>query len=519
MVSSNLSFLTLLSLLLLSVSFISVTSSSFLQCMTISQQLHSPNTSSYSSLLHSYHQNLKNIPSFTVPKPFIIVTPLYEFEIQAALLCSKKHGLKIRIRSGGHDYEGLSTTSNVPFIIIDLVNFRSITVDMDDETAWVQAGATLGEVYYAIAKESNTHGFPAGICPSVGVGGHISGGGLGTMLRKYGLASDNVVDAYLMDVNGKILNRKSMGEDLFWAIRGGGGASFGIILSWKIKLVHVPPKVTVFNIKKILDQGVTKLVQRWQNIAHKLDENLFIRVIVEIVHGEKGEKKIQVSFNSLFLGGIQELLPLMKRSFPELGLVATACTEMSWIKSTLYFFGYQNEEHINVLLNRTHSDTSFFKAKSDFVRKPLSENAFEEIWKRILDEEVAFMIMDPYGGKMTKISEYETSFAHRKGYLYNIQYLVKWEKGGAAKKHIEWLRKLYKHMSAHVSNSPRVAYVNYRDLDLGKDVIEGNVSYTKSKVWGEKYFNRNFIKLAMVKGMVDPDNFFRNEQSIPPLVA
>ena len=56
-------------------------------------------------------------------------------------------------------------------------------------------------------------------------------------MRKYGLAVDNVLDAYLIDANGKIMDRDAMRKDLFWAIRGGYGASFGVILSWKIKLV------------------------------------------------------------------------------------------------------------------------------------------------------------------------------------------------------------------------------------------------------------------------------------------
>ncbi|RHN75365.1 putative tetrahydroberberine oxidase [Medicago truncatula] len=65
--------------------------------------------------------------------------------------------------------------------------------------------------------------FQTGLCPSR----VISGGGFGTLFRKHGLAADHVVDAYLIDVNGRILNRKSMGEDIFWAIRGGSAATFG----------------------------------------------------------------------------------------------------------------------------------------------------------------------------------------------------------------------------------------------------------------------------------------------------
>ncbi|OAY31592.1 berberine bridge enzyme-like 22 [Manihot esculenta] len=474
----------------------------------------------YSDLLQSSPQNLRWVNSTTSNNPLLIIAPFHESEIQAAVLCSKKQGVQVRVRSGGHDYEGLSYLCQTPFIIIDLRNFRAVEIDIADESAWVQSGATLGELYYAIGRKSRVHGFPAGICPTVGIGGHFSGGGFGTLLRKYGLAADNVVDAFLIDVNGRILDRKAMGEDLFWAIRGGGGASFGVILSWKIKLVKVPPIVTVFTVSKTIEQGATELVHRWQYIADKLHEDLFIRIIVQNVGAgtRTNPKTIQASFNSLFLGGIDRLIPLMNQNFPELGLKAADCTQMTWIESTLYTAGFPRGSPLEVLLNKTQLYEAIFKAKSDYITEPIPEDGLRGIWQRFLEEELVYLIMDPYGGRMNDILESETPFPHRKGNLYNMQYMVKWRVNGVreANKHVHWIRMLYRYMTPYASKSPRSAYFNYRDLDLGrnKDV---NTSYLEACVWGMKYFKGNFKRLVQVKSKIDPGNFFRNEQSIPSI--
>ncbi|KAJ9680383.1 hypothetical protein PVL29_019647 [Vitis rotundifolia] len=246
----------LLSILLFSVSSASLDSvPDFLQCLSdysppfdpISEAIYTPQNSSFSDVLQSYIRNLRFM-TLKTPKPLVIVAAKRESHVQATVMCAKTHGLEIRIRSGGHDYKGLSYVSSIPFVVFDLFNLWYISIDIANETGWVQAGISLGELYYGIAEKSNVHGFPVGLCPTLGTGSHFTEGGYGTMMRKYGLSVDNIMDAQLVDVNGRSLDRESMGDNLFWAIKGGGAANFGAVLSWKINLVWVPKTVTVFKV-------------------------------------------------------------------------------------------------------------------------------------------------------------------------------------------------------------------------------------------------------------------------------
>ncbi|XVE89460.1 hypothetical protein DITRI_Ditri19aG0203100 [Diplodiscus trichospermus] len=110
----------------------------------------------------------------SVPKPKFIFTPLDESHVQAAIICAKRLGIHLRFHSGGHDYKGLSYASKIetPFIMLDLARLRAINVDINDNS----------------------------------ISGHITGGAYGSMMRKYGLGADNVLDARIVDVNGEILD-------------------------------------------------------------------------------------------------------------------------------------------------------------------------------------------------------------------------------------------------------------------------------------------------------------------------
>ncbi|KAM3362511.1 hypothetical protein P3S68_017365 [Capsicum galapagoense] len=374
----------------------------------ITQNIYNPNSPTYTSILE-YAQ--KNPRWWNSSHPIFIASPRTEAEIRPVILCSKKIGLQIKIKSGGHDYEGISFRSESPFVMLDLSNLNEIKIDLNEETAWVQAGATLGELYYAIAKRSKVHGFPGGVCFSVGTGGLISGGGLGALTRKFGLAADNVVDARMMDVNGNILDRE-MNEDLFWAVRGGGGASFGLNSS-------------------------RDLLQKWENISHQLPENLFIRLLIQ---NGGVERQVELFFQSQYLGPVDELIPLLRQYFPEFNLerndcfqenttagAVKRCYEVSWIQSAFYFYFRKITSPLEVLLDKTiPTQKHYYKGTSDFVKTPIPESGWEMIERTFLEEAGPRMILEPLGGKMNEISESETPFSHRKGNLYNIQYTVGW---------------------------------------------------------------------------------------------
>ncbi|KAL2474797.1 FAD-binding Berberine family protein [Abeliophyllum distichum] len=473
----------------------------FLECITLqfqksnseSDSIYTPQNASYSSVLQSSIRNLRPA-SNSGQKPVVIITPEHESQIQAAIYCSKKHGIQLKVRSGGHDYEGLSYVSQTPFFIVDMRNLRSISIDTEKNTAWVQTGATLGELYYTIAAKSKTLAFTAGVCSTVGVGGHFSGGGYGMMSRKHGIAADHIIDAKVIDANGRILNRKSMGEDLFWAIRGGGGTSFGIVVEFKIELIVIPQTVTVFNVTRTLEQNATQLVHRWQYVADKIDENLLLRLFLRsFTSSRNGKRTIGAFFTSLYLGPVDDLLPIMQEKFPELGLVKEDCTEMPWIESTLFFAGFQGES-LDVLLNRTQVSTVYSKAKSDYVRQPISEYGLKNIWKFLNeeDENGAELQFSPYGGRINDFSESEIPFPHRSGNIFMIHYGVGWEDNAEFQRHINWIRRLFSFLARYVSKSPRAAYFNYRDLDIGMNNIKGNTSYKQASVWGFKYFKNNF---------------------------
>ncbi|TVU42900.1 hypothetical protein EJB05_09324, partial [Eragrostis curvula] len=486
----------------------------------------------YDAALRVSIQNLR-FAGAGAPKPAAVVVPASRDELRAAVRCARDAGLVVRLRSGGHSYEGLSYTVEdgaAAFAVVDLAALAGVRVDAASRTAWVESGATLGQVYRAIAAASPALAFSAGSCPTVGSGGHIAGGGFGLLSRKHGLAGDNVVDAVMVDAGGRVLDRAAMGEDVFWAIRGGGGGTWGAVYAWKLRLSPVPARVTAFVVNRPgTDESVARLVSTWQHVAPWLPDEFYLSAFVGAGLPELINRTgISVTFKGLYLGPSHEAVQILATRFPEIGLSDLNPREMSWIESVVFFSGLPEGSSVSDLGDRVLHNKNYFKAKSDYARRPMPLDQLIKAIRVLSTEPKAYVILDPYGGAMDRIGSAELPFPHRKGNIHGIQYLIGWtaEDDSHRDEYMDWLRRFYDFMGAYVPNSPRTAYINYMDLDLGTNnwsdhQITSNESPNPevevARVWGERYFLGNYDRLVRAKTLIDPENVFRNAQSIPPL--
>lgn len=215
------------------------------------------------------------------------------------------------------------------------------------------------------------------------------------------------------------------------------------------------------------------------------------------------------------MGDSDSLVSLLQKDFPELSIGKSNCNETTWIDSVLWWANFNLGTPPTALLDRDLNDAGFLKRKSDYVQTPIPKSGLESLWQKMIELGKVGMVFNAYGGRMDQIKPDETPFPHRAGNLYKIQYSVNWDQPGseADKNFTTQAKLLHDFMTPFVSKNPRSAYFNYRDIDVGSTK---KWSYEEGKVYGESYFNGNYERLVDVKTAVDANNFFRNEQSIPP---
>jgi hypothetical protein len=171
--------------------------------------------------------------------PAMVVRPANDEDVSIAVRFAAENLLPLAIRGGGHSMSGLGTIDDG--MVIDMSAMRAISINPATRTAVAEGGARAAE--YAEAAHAHGLATPHGDTGSVGIGGLTLGGGVGFLVRKHGLAIDDVLSADLVTADGQILRAgPGENEDLFWAVRGGGG-NFGVVTRFRYRL-H--PVGTVF---------------------------------------------------------------------------------------------------------------------------------------------------------------------------------------------------------------------------------------------------------------------------------
>src|SRR5438093_6397156 len=172
-------------------------------------------------------------------RPTLVVRCVETGDVVAAVRFARSHGLEIAVRGGGHSLPGFSTTDGG--LVIDLSPMRGVSVDAPGRRAVVEGGATWADVDQA----TQTVGLAVtgGLVSTTGVGGFTLGGGVGWLIRRYGLASDNLIGAQVVTADGSVVRAtESENADLLWGLRGGGG-NFGVVTSFEFQLFPVGPTI------------------------------------------------------------------------------------------------------------------------------------------------------------------------------------------------------------------------------------------------------------------------------------
>ncbi|MGZ9073216.1 MAG: FAD-binding oxidoreductase [Rhodoplanes sp.] len=399
-------------------------------------------------------------------------------DVVDAVNFARENGLLVAVRGGGHNVGGRALCDDG--MVIDLSRMRGIHVDAKNRTARVQAGATLGDV----DRETHLFGLavPAGVVSETGIAGLTLGGGVGWLVRKYGLTCDNVLSFDIVTAEGKLLTASAEDNgDLFWALRGGGG-NFGVVPSFEYRLhpvstvlggMIVYPRdqaIEVLRFYRTFTQSAPEELTAYAGLLHTPDGMPAVAVVAcycgDLVGGEHALKPLR-EFGSPLLDALQpmpfpQMQSLLDGAFP-------AGNHNYW-KST--FLRELSDEAIDVLVEHANRATSQLTA----------------------------VVIEYYGGAASRVGVSETAFAHREA-QYDVGILTQWTDPGESQRHIEWTRSLADALRPYSSG----AYLlNFLDEE-GDDTIRAA-------------FGENYRRLVEVKNKYDPTNFFRLNQNIKPKV-
>lgn len=419
----------------------------------------------------SYEQVRNSL--FSKGSPAFVLQPRSTADVVAAVNYARDNKYILSVRSGGHSNAGHST--NMDGVVIDLSLMATVEIlDKEKNLVRIEGGAK----WIDIAKKLSEYGLAisSGDTKTVGVGGLTLGGGIGWMVRKYGLTIDSLVGAEVVTADGKILRATtSENSDLFWAIRGGGG-NFGVITSFEFE-AHRVQKVVSGTINYGIED-IPGIIKGWRDAMRNAPEELTTMLLIMPSFGP--EMPAGATVLCCYAGEDEIAANIAFEPLTSLGKM---------IKKDLKIKEYYEvledahpPEGVKIVVNNL-----FFKTFSDEVIAKIAA---------MCEKAIPIIQIRSLGGAMKRVPAEATAFANRDNEVLLISPIflpADVNAEGIEKALLPW-----EELSGYVSGS----YVNFlTDVYSKRDIDRA-------------YPTATFAKLLEIKKKYDPENLFNQNFNI-----
>jgi FAD binding domain/Berberine and berberine like len=418
-------------------------------------------------------------------RPKLIVRAVDVADVLAAVRYGRENGLLTAIRGGGHNGGGLGTCDGG--LVIDLSPMKGIRVDPAAQTVRVGAGCLWGDVDHA------THAFgmatPCGFISTTGVAGLTLGGGIGYLTRRYGLTIDNLLSADMVLADGRFVTASaSQNDDLFWAIRGGGG-NFGVVTSFEFRLHPVStvqfgptfwPLEQAADVLKFYRKFILTAPEEVNGFfafltappAPMFPENLHMKKACAIVWCSTGTaEETEKATRPMRSVGTPLLDAVGPAPFP-----AVQTTFDGLYPPGLQW--YWRADNFTEL-----SDAAIAKHVEHGSKLPTM---------------LSTMHLYPVNGAVQRVGKNDTAYSFREALFAEVIVGVDPDPANAGKI-TDWCKSYYDALHPYAAGG---AYINFM-MDEGQERVQAS-------------FRDNYQRLATIKKKYDPANFFRVNQNIKP---
>jgi FAD/FMN-containing dehydrogenase len=445
------------------------------------------------------------IAHFDQIRPQAVAYCADERDVQAVLAFAQESGVHVTPRSGGHSFGGYSTTEG---IVLDVSRINQITVADGGERVFLGAGTQQVDALAAVTQHGL--GLVSGICPSVGVGGFLQGGGVGWQTRKFGLGSDRLRSADVVLANGKLVRAAAdENPDLFWGLQGNGGGNFGVVTRYELEPVRLPTMVN-YMLWFTWDDA-QRLIEQWQRWAIDSPNDLSASLIVMNPLDPAAGDTPQIFFFGTWYRSPEELDKHLDTVVDAIGVqpAMRSVAEKPLYDATMEYYGCADktvEESHRVGSNpkATMPRDNFYRTRCRMYGGPVPDATVSRLLETFTadkrDGQYRMLYFETLGGQANTRGRTDTAYVHRTtemltgftGTLTNPAYTP--EDATALE---AWLADGFRELGP---GSLPECYQNYMDPALTD--------------WREAYYAENWDRLVEVKNQYDPHRFFHFAQSI-----